>query len=70
MPHPTDRSRAIALAYHIKARVHIDGDKSITAVVIGFLVRTQGSQYEVAWFSNGAHHTAWVDEFRLTPEQR
>jgi len=52
--------------HQIKARVHIDNDASITAVVLGYLVRAQGDQYEVAWFNNGSHHTAWVDGFRLS----
>lgn len=58
--------KGIYPAFAIGEKVHIDGDESITATVIGFLLRAQGPQYEAAWFNNGAHTTAWVDEFRLT----
>lgn len=54
------------IPFSIEDRVHIDGDKSITAVVIGVLFRRQGFQLEVAWFNGGSHRTAWIDLFRLT----
>lgn len=55
--------------YSIGEKVFIDKDRSITAVVIGLLVRRQGVQVEVAWFNNGSHQTAWVDQFRLSSSE-
>jgi hypothetical protein len=47
-------------------KVAIDGDKSLKAVVIAFLWRGKSFEVEIAWFSNGQHYTAWVDEDRLS----
>lgn len=52
--------------FDLTTKVHIDGDRSITATVIGFLVRASQIQFEVAWFSNGSQQTAWIDDFRLS----
>lgn len=59
----------VELTFDLKTKVHIDGDKDIIGVITGYLLRVQGPQYEVSWFHNGAQHTAWIDEFRLTPAE-
>ena len=52
--------------YDLTQKVHVDGDKSITMVVTGFLVRAHQMQFEVSWFHNGTSQSAWVDEFRMS----
>lgn len=46
-------------------RVHIDGDRSLTATVTAYLYRTEG-QYEISWVHNGTIQTVWIEEFRLS----
>ena len=47
-------------------RVHIDGDDSIVARVIGFSFVSNGNQVQVSWFHNGDVKEAWFAEWRLS----
>ncbi len=55
-------------------RVKIDGD--VNGAITGITARPGASgemmadsylQYEVSWWSNGVHYSAWFDGFRLEP---
>lgn len=48
-------------------RVYLDGDTSITAIVISFQFRTTavGPAVECSWVHNGEIKTAWLEEWRL-----
>ncbi len=54
-----------AMKFNFGDRVTIDDDKSIVATVVGLLLRPRDYQIEISWFANGAHHSAWFDEYRL-----
>ena len=47
-------------------RVIIDGDASIKAVVIGFMIQRSRTQYQLAWFANGIAQEDWFEDWRLT----
>lgn len=51
--------------HQLGTRVTIDNDQSIIATTIGICYSSGRTTYECCWFSNGAHHSAWIDEFRL-----
>ncbi len=40
--------------------VLVKGEADIHATIVGVLLRESGTEYEVAWFTNGARQTAWV----------
>jgi hypothetical protein len=48
------------------ARVLIDGDRSVVAVVTGFLWRSTICTIEVSWMNSGAVQTAWLEQWRLS----
>jgi hypothetical protein len=48
------------------ARVHVDGDKSLVAVVCGHQFRENYSTCEISWFVNGDLKTQCVEEWRLS----
>lgn len=50
-------------------RIHIDGDKSITATACGHQFREHYAIVECSWFCNGDLKTAWVEEWRLSPAE-
>lgn len=52
--------------FELNERVHIDEDKSITAVVTQICFNGGGVQYEVQWFNNGSLQEKWVYEFRIS----
>jgi hypothetical protein len=54
------------LPFEFEARVHIDGDKSIVAVVTAFMISVDGLQVRVEWFANGDAKSAWIGERRLS----
>ena len=47
-------------------RVNIDGDKSITAIVVGLLFRGDACEVECSWIANGVNHESWIRAWRLT----
>lgn len=59
----------INTAYDIGDQVTIDRDDSgaIVGIVLGISVRGTGINitYDVAWFHNGQHCSAWIEEWRL-----
>lgn len=63
----------VALGIRLESRfdfgdkVHIDQDKSIQGVVIGFKWMTKDAVIvEVAWMANGSSHDGWFDDWRLS----
>lgn len=58
--------RIIGPAFDLGECVNIDGDRSIAAVVVAICWRDARSEFEVSWFSNGACHSAWFAEWRLS----
>lgn len=58
-------NHAFPAIFDLGDRVHIDGDKDITATVIGMLFRAHGVEVECSWLHNGTMQTAWVAAFRL-----
>lgn len=52
--------------FGLNDKVHIDGDTSITATVIGLAFYGHGPQLQCAWFANGGHVEIWAAEFRLS----
>jgi hypothetical protein len=55
----------VEVEHPIGSKVHIDGDKSITAMVTGVLFYGYGALYEVSWFNEGVVETEKLDTFRL-----
>lgn len=51
----------------IGAKVHIDGCDSVTATVVGVIVRAGDIEAQVSWWNNGALQTEWVALWRLSP---
>jgi len=50
-------------------KVTIDGDRSITATVIGFGFYPHQTVVQCSWFHSGTVIEAWIGDFRLTPEE-
>lgn len=48
------------------AKVHIDGDKSITAIVTAVIWRNGYVQGECSWFAQAVLQSAWIDVDRLS----
>lgn len=49
------------------ARVNIDNDKSISAVIVSVVFVTKTTHYyNVEWFSNGCLYTGKIEEWRLS----
>lgn len=55
----------IETKYDLRDKVHIDGDESIVATVIGVLIYEGGFEYKLAWMHNGSSQWGEFDEFRL-----
>jgi hypothetical protein len=53
-------------AYHLGEEVHIDGDRSLRAIVTGVLFRNSSPSYELSWVHNGTSCSAWVEPYRVT----
>lgn len=62
----TTNKTTFILAFPLISRVHIDGDREMTATIVGVTWCGTGVQYEVSWFHNGDLKSAWIDEARLT----
>lgn len=58
----------ISIPYDIGDHVMIDGDVSIKAVILAFMVVGKGHniRIEVSWTHNGSICSAWVEDWRLT----
>ena len=57
--------------WKIGDRVHIDGDKSLTATVTALMYRTGGLvMCEVAWISNGDSKAPNIEPWRLTRAEK
>jgi len=52
--------------FDVHTKVHIDGDRSIAAVVVAILFENYGVSYKLNWFNNGELKEAWVAEPRLS----
>mgnify|MGYP000741791808 CR=1 FL=1 len=53
--------------YAIGDAVHIDGDKSLTGMVVGVaFYANYAPSVQVAWMHNGANHEAWIAAQRLS----
>ena len=46
--------------YNFGDKVHIDGCKSIEAVVTAFVWRNMQHEVEVSWFDNGRLQSEWL----------
>ena len=55
--------------FEIGQRVHIDGDRSITAVVVGATWRSIGMYIDISWVNDGSMHFESVNDWRLTPAE-
>lgn len=51
--------------YNFGDRVHIDGDRSIAAIVVGLRFHAHDYLCEVSWWRDGSLELAWVDQWRL-----
>jgi hypothetical protein len=52
--------------FNLKDKTYIDNDKTSPVIIIGVILREDApATYEVAWFSNGDHKTAWIEEWRI-----
>ena len=60
----------LAISFALGSKVVIDSDQSIIASVIAVCWRGSGLQYEIAWMHEGAMHSGWVDEWRLSEPTR
>lgn len=52
------------LDFGLHDTVHVDGDKTISMIVIAFCWRGAGIQVELSWFASGSHHSHWFDADR------
>lgn len=62
----------VAFGFRIGEPVHIDGDKSITAIVTGLMAEGEDGQHHsirVAWVHNGDTKEVWLQEWRLDRAQ-
>lgn len=57
--------QTIELAHSIGDAVVVDGDRSDHFIVTGVHIYQGAIEYQIAWFSGGDHHTAWIDAFRI-----
>lgn len=57
--------RNVTFRFYFGDRVHVDGCRSVEAVVVGLRAFTTGSQSLISWWSDGRMCTEWVDEWRL-----
>lgn len=55
--------------YSIGDKVVIEGCDHIIGVLLAIAVRGTAKDvtYDVAWFHNGSHCSAWIEEWRLDP---
>lgn len=52
--------------FSVGQRVHIDGDESITATVLGIVIRPGTHIYQVGWVQSGRMEEPYVEGFRLS----
>lgn len=56
----------VELPWECGARVHIDGDATITAAVVEYTVRLDQRLVRLQWLMGGALQDAWFDLFRVS----
>ena len=62
---PPARSRFVS-RWAFRDKVHVDDDRSITAIVTGFSFSESGVKVCLNWFANGDNKEAWFEEWRLS----
>jgi hypothetical protein len=57
--------RSIYLPFSFGARVVVDGNYGLAGAVVGYCVRKDYLDIEVAWFSNGDAKSGWFADWRV-----
>lgn len=55
-----------SLHFQVGEHVHIDGLTDLKGIVTEISIRHGGQTYEVAWWNERAHLTAWFQPSRLS----
>lgn len=57
--------------YNVRDKVHIDGDESIVAYVVGFCWENgESGKVQVSWLHNGDAKLVWLEEWRITRSRK